>query len=111
MCRLGDPADTAAESGWSNGAYGSSRGDDVLAAALEETEARASALDLENARLRLALVLHHTSLHADHLSHYILSTSPTSRMLHQANRKSADPHCNLCDAFPAQRTAVERIGL
>ena len=30
----------------------------MLVAALEETEAKASALDLENARLRLALVMH-----------------------------------------------------
>ncbi len=45
----------AAEAGWST-THGSMSGDEVLAAALEETEAKASALDLENARLRLALV-------------------------------------------------------
>jgi len=55
LYRLGDPTELAAESGW-NATYGSTRCDDVLAAALEESEAKASALDLENARLRLALV-------------------------------------------------------
>ena len=54
-CRLGDqPVEAAAEAGWSSAR---ACGDDGLAAALEETEAKASALDLENARLRLALVL------------------------------------------------------
>ena len=56
LCRLGDqPVEAAAEAGWS-----STRacGDDGLAAALEDSEAKASALDLENARLRLALVWH-----------------------------------------------------
>ena len=54
-CRLGDPAELAAESGWTSG-YPTSRGDDVMAAALEQAESKASALDLENARLRLTLV-------------------------------------------------------
>ena len=55
-CRLGDqPVDAAAEAGWSSAR---ACGDDGLAAALEETEAKASALDLENARFRLALVLY-----------------------------------------------------
>ena len=58
-CRLGDqPVETAAEAGWSSIR---TCDNDGLAAALEETEAKASALDLENARLRLALVLHCSS--------------------------------------------------
>ena len=47
--------------GW-NAPQQSMSGDEVLAAALEETEAKASALDLENARLRLALVIHRARL-------------------------------------------------
>lgn len=47
--------DAALEGQWSD-TWRGSPGDDVLAAALDETEARASTLDLENARLRLALV-------------------------------------------------------
>ena len=66
--RLGDPAELAAEAGWS-ASHASGRGDEVLAAAVGETEARASALDLENARLRLALVTCHTCRHFVSLLH------------------------------------------
>ena len=59
--RLGDPAEQAAKSGW-NAPHGSTSGDEVLAAVLEETEAKASVLDLENARLQLALVMHMSAL-------------------------------------------------
>ena len=55
--RVGDAeGDAALEGQWSD-TWRGSPGDDVLAAALDETEARASTLDLENARLRLALVI------------------------------------------------------
>lgn len=57
------------EGQWSD-TWRGSPGDDVLAAALDETEARASTLDLENARLRLALVPNPS--HALH-SHLTLS--------------------------------------
>ncbi len=56
MARVGDTeGNTVLEGNWSD-AWGGTPGEDVLAAALEETEAKASKLDLENARLRLALV-------------------------------------------------------
>lgn len=45
----------AIEAAWSQ-EWGGGAGQDVLAAALEAAEARCSALDLENARLRLSLV-------------------------------------------------------
>ncbi|BDA42916.1 Kinesin-like protein KIN-4C [Coccomyxa sp. Obi] len=53
--RVGETEGNAAlEGNWSD-AWGGTPGEDVLAAALEETEAKASKLDLENARLRLSL--------------------------------------------------------
>lgn len=62
MARVGETEGNAAlEGNWSD-AWGGTPGEDILAAALEETEAKASKLDLENARLRLALVT--ASLHA-----------------------------------------------
>jgi hypothetical protein len=57
-CRLGESNGTAVlEAHW-NKTWGGTAGDDVLAAALEEAENKASTLDLENAKLRLALVAH-----------------------------------------------------
>ena len=54
-CRLGDGDTTSEAPRWSQD-WQQRPGSGMLEAALEESEARASALDLENARLRLALV-------------------------------------------------------
>lgn len=54
--RVGEAdGDAALESQWSD-TWRGSPDDDIMAAALDESETRASALDLENAHLRLALV-------------------------------------------------------
>ena len=57
-CRLGEgdaDSSTALEAAWSQ-EWGAGPNHGMLAAALGAAEARASSVDLENARLRLALV-------------------------------------------------------
>jgi hypothetical protein len=56
VSRLGETDGKAVLDAHWNKSWGGTAGDDVLAAALEEAESKASALDLENAKLRLSLV-------------------------------------------------------
>lgn len=112
MARVGETeGNTAMEGNWSD-AWGETPGDDVLAAALEETEAKASKLDLENARLRLSLVLfacainHDIQLHRPRHALQIHNPTAESIQSHSCQWRNADQNARI---FPQPKQNCNKL--